>query len=202
MMLSIVLIRHGKTQANMEGRYLSRTDEPLCEEGKAQLQSMVEQGMYPSVNRLFCGPLRRCRETAALLYPQLSPKIMMGLREYDFGNYEGKRFSELENDRAYSAWLVSNGTLPFPGAELQQDFSEGVRLTFLQVTKLCHAEDRIGIVCHAGTIMAIMDAYCNLNRDFYDWQVENGCCIQFTFDTDSEQITEYRFIYGNESKKE
>ena len=36
-MKKILLIRHGKTQGNLERRYIGRTDEPLCEAGRAAL---------------------------------------------------------------------------------------------------------------------------------------------------------------------
>ena len=61
-----ILIRHGQTQGNRERRYIGcRTDEPLCPEGIAQLQNRH----YPPVSRVFVSPMRRCVETANLLYP-------------------------------------------------------------------------------------------------------------------------------------
>ena len=35
----VILIRHGKTRGNLEGRYVGRTDEPLCPEGVAALEA-------------------------------------------------------------------------------------------------------------------------------------------------------------------
>ena len=61
-----VLIRHGKTQGNLEYRYIgSRTDESLCPQGIAELK----QKQYPAVVRVFVSPMKRCLETAAFLYP-------------------------------------------------------------------------------------------------------------------------------------
>ena len=47
-MAEIILVRHGKTAGNLEGRYIgSRTDEPLCEEGIHALEEKVREGIYP-----------------------------------------------------------------------------------------------------------------------------------------------------------
>ena len=44
-MAEIILVRHGKTAGNLEGRYIgSRTDEPLCEEGIHALEEKVREG--------------------------------------------------------------------------------------------------------------------------------------------------------------
>ena len=43
-MAEIILVRHGKTACNLEGRYIgSRTDEPLCEEGIHALEEKVRE---------------------------------------------------------------------------------------------------------------------------------------------------------------
>ena len=82
-----VLIRHGQTQGNLEHRYIGcRTDEPLCAAGREALRL----GRYPAVSRVFASPMRRCIETAAMLYPGILPQPVPGFRECDFGAFEEK----------------------------------------------------------------------------------------------------------------
>ena len=79
-----VLIRHGMTRGNRERRYIgARTDEPLCPEGVAQLRAKD----YPRVERVFASPMRRCLETAAILYPGVPVEIVEDFREGDFGAF-------------------------------------------------------------------------------------------------------------------
>ena len=79
--MKCVLIRHGKTAGNLAGRYIGcRTDEPLCPEGIAQLR----MGRYPAVERVFASPLRRCRETARLLYPAMISASAISARSRGF----------------------------------------------------------------------------------------------------------------------
>ena len=70
-MIKIAMIRHGKTYGNTLGRYIGVTDEPLCEEGKKEL----EQRTMDTVELLFVSPLKRCLETAGNLYPILIFRI-------------------------------------------------------------------------------------------------------------------------------
>ena len=71
--MKIYLIRHGLTQGNLEGRYIGcNTDESLCEQGRNQLQSLH----MPLVSRVFVSPMKRCIESAAILYPGLKQQIV------------------------------------------------------------------------------------------------------------------------------
>ena len=68
--VTLVLIRHGETQANRERRYLGKKDESLLESGKEVLLSYKAQNIYPAVEYLFTSPMKRCVETANILYPE------------------------------------------------------------------------------------------------------------------------------------
>ena len=88
--VTLVLIRHGATQANEERRYLGRTEEGLSPQGRAALKKDRARQRYPRLTHLFASPMKRCLETAELLYPkllypQLSPVVIPEWREMDFG---------------------------------------------------------------------------------------------------------------------
>ena len=121
-MAELILIRHGKTAGNLLGRYIgSRTDEPLCDEGREELAGK----QLPEVERLYVSPMKRCVETAEILWPGLDRKKMqkvMDLRECDFGDFENKNYKELSGNGDYQAWIDSNGTLPFPNGESMDAF--------------------------------------------------------------------------------
>ena len=72
----IYLLRHGLTDANVQGRYVGVTDIPLCEEGKQNLKNMAEQYEYPNVGAVYTSPLTRCVQTAELLYPGIEPQVV------------------------------------------------------------------------------------------------------------------------------
>ena len=96
--MKIYLIRHGMTAGNREKRYVGcHTDEDLCEEGIAQIQS----NEYPRVDRLYVSPLKRCITTAELIYPHMPMVTNVKLEEMDFGDFEYKNYHELNGNAAW-----------------------------------------------------------------------------------------------------
>lgn len=129
-MLKIYLIRHGKTQGNLSGKYIgSRTDEPLCEEGIRELKGKT----YPQAQILFVSPMKRCIQTAELLYPGLEQRKIPLLQECDFGDFENKNYKELSGNPDYQAWIDSGGTLPFREERILRNFVPGAAEAFSSV---------------------------------------------------------------------
>ena len=191
-MAELILIRHGKTAGNLLGRYIgSRTDEPLCDEGREGLAGK----QLPEVERLYVSPMKRCVETAEILWPGFDRKKMQkvtDLRECDFGDFENKNYKELSGNGDYQAWIDSNGTLPFPNGESMDAFKSRCLEAFARIVEeVSGAEQewiasgktgtfRAGIVVHGGTIMAILEQYGYPKAAYFDYQVKNGCGYRLT----------------------
>ena len=191
-MAELILIRHGKTAGNLLGRYIgSRTDEPLCDEGREGLAGK----QLPEVERLYVSPMKRCVETAEILWPGFDRKKMQkvtDLRECDFGDFENKNYKELSGNGDYQAWIDSNGTLPFPNGESMDAFNSRCLEAFARIVEeVSGAEQewiasgktgifRAGIVVHGGTIMAILEQYGYPKAAYFDYQVKNGCGYRLT----------------------
>lgn len=182
-MIKVVLIRHSKTQGNLEGRYIGTTDEHLCNEGI----SIIKDKIYPEVQALYCSPMIRCKETAKLIYSNLEYTIKMDLRECAFGDFENKNYEELKNNDYYQKWIDSNGTLPFPNGEDSFKFRKRSLDAFDEIIdeSIKNKAKSIAIIVHGGTIMSILDKYSYPHEDFYSWQVKNGC--GYSFEIDEEQ---------------
>ncbi|MFR4477353.1 MAG: histidine phosphatase family protein, partial [Ruminococcus callidus] len=91
----ISVIRHGRTAANDKGIYIGRTDFPLSDKGAAELAGKMDEFRYPNVARVYSSPLRRCTETAEILFPDVQIQTVDNLIEMDFGTFEGKSADEL-----------------------------------------------------------------------------------------------------------
>lgn len=172
--MELLLIRHGKTQGNLEGRYVGRTDEPLLETSLEELKKSDYRTFAPEF--VYSSKLLRCRQTAACIFPDKEICIWPGLEETDFGAFEYKNYEELNGDPAYQAWLDSGGMLAFPGGESGAEFRSRCREAFVSCMQDVEKKQaqRIAIVAHGGTIMSIMEAFAVPEKDFYDWQVKNG----------------------------
>lgn len=169
--MSWILIRHGMTEGNKERRYVGcRTDEPLCAEGTAWLEKQA----YPEADRVFVSPMKRCLETAAILYPNIKAEIVPDFRECDFGEFEYKNYSDLNGREDYQAWIDSGGELPFPGGESRKGFAKRSVSAFRSLP-CSPAEGNTALIVHGGTIMAIMEAAARPKGNYYDFQVKNGC---------------------------
>ncbi len=162
-----VLIRHGQTAGNREHRYIGcRTDEPLCAEG---IEALKEK-QYPPVKRVFVSPMRRCIETARLIYPHIEPEIVEDFKECDFGDFEGKNYAELNRNANYQRWIDSGGELSFPNGESRAEFAARCVSAF----DALNCREDCALIVHGGTIMAIMERYARPQGGYFDFQVRNG----------------------------
>ena len=96
----IYLLRHGLTQDNQEKRYQGRRDVPLCPQGLAQLR---RADFAPKT--VMITSLQRTRQTAEVLFPDAELVVADGLKEMDFGVFEGRNYREMEYDPQYRAWV-------------------------------------------------------------------------------------------------
>ena len=165
-----ILIRHGATAGNLEGRYIGcRTDESLCPQGVEALR----QNAYPPVKRVFSSPMKRCLETAAVIYPGVPVEIIPAFRECDFGLFERRNYAELNGRADYQAWIDSGGELPFPGGESRAEFAARCREAFERLRSGNLRED-CALVVHGGTVMAIMEAWARPSAGYFNFLVRNG----------------------------
>lgn len=174
-MIELLFIRHGATAGNLQKRYIGYTNEPLCELGIAQIQNLRKQNF--KVERLFVSPMLRTRQTAEILFPQMSYTVVENLKETNFGVFEGKSADELSGDPNYRAWVDSFCRGSVPGGECIADFKSRCRIAFCEVMKTIPVNSSVAFIIHGGVIMAIMEAYAQPPRDFYDYHIKNGECI-------------------------
>ncbi|MGN0639003.1 MAG: histidine phosphatase family protein [Huintestinicola sp.] len=169
-MTRLIFIRHGKTGGNLRGAYIGRTDEPLCDEGKSELEAK----MFPEADIVISSPMKRCVQTADIIYNKLPIRIYDNLRECDFGDFEGKNYSELNGNADYQAWIDSGGTMQFPNGEGHTDFTDRCCRAFLQAVSENEGKT-IAFIVHGGTIMSVLERFAEPKKGYYDYMVKNGC---------------------------
>lgn len=164
--MTVVFIRHGKTAGNLEKRYIGRTDEDLCVEGMAELSGKD----YSECDILVSSPMKRCIRTAELIYPDKKIIINKNLRETDFGDFEGKNYSELCENPDYIKWI--DGIAEPPNGESSKIFKKRCCNAFEDIIKKYNRS--VAFVVHGGVIMAVLEKYGFPKKSFYDYQVLNG----------------------------
>ena len=190
--MKITLIRHGKTQSNVEHRYQGAIDDPLCQAGIDFITEWSMKKPYDFPERLVCSPKLRCLQTAKLFFPEFPEKdylIEEQVKESNFGIFEGKNHQELQNDPVYVKWLASNGEDPIPGGESKGQMSqrciEGFRRQVCQALR--DGIHTLTFVVHGGTIMALMERFAFPAKLFYEYYIGNGEGFTFTIDNWSDE---------------
>ena len=174
--IEIVLLRHGKTKANIEGRYAGRTDYPVLEDGKAELSGR-DYSAYQDVRKVFISPLLRCRQTADIIFPSHEKIVIPDLIECDFGTFEDRTAKEMEGYKEFQDWVDSGGTLPFPKGEDVEEFKDRCAEAMKEVMDICRVSGikKAAVVSHGGVVMSIMERLCSEKRGYYEWHPDNGC---------------------------
>lgn len=96
--MNILLVRHGETAWNREGRYQGRTDIPLSADGEAQVAALSARLAHLPIAVAIASPLSRARATAeAILRGRTTPlELDPGLAEISHGAWEGQLSADVE----------------------------------------------------------------------------------------------------------
>ncbi|MFG6393333.1 MAG: histidine phosphatase family protein [Lachnospiraceae bacterium] len=179
--MELVFIRHGKTKGNLKSRYIGITDEGLCKEGIEEINGNLCQGIYPAADIIFTSPMKRCIQTAEIIYPGKSLNVIYGFREINFGRFEGKNYFELSGSSEYQEWIDSKGTKRFPGGEDRKIFSRRCTNSFNKSLIMCRKLQEKGrlkkdatavFIVHGGTIMSVMESVTE--GGYFDYQCSNA----------------------------
>ncbi len=181
--MKVIFIRHAKTAGNLEKRYIGKTDEPLCEIGRNELVGHA----FPDCDIVFTSPMKRCAETAGIIYPTRKIIAAAGLQECDFGDFEGKNYIELSNNSDYQKWIESGGKAAFPNGETPDSFRQRCVYAFEKILSENADKSCIAFVVHGGTIMSIMEKYAVPIGNYFDFQVQN--CHGYITEFDSGKLT-------------
>ena len=191
----IHIIRHGRTFANTNGLYCGSTDVSLSETGIREILEYKEKGIYPEAELFITSGLKRTVETLRLIYGDVGYIAVPGLREYNFGEFEMHSHYELENRHEYQAWIADEtGDVYCPCGESRTGFCERVGQGLNEALEVIERRkaSSAAIICHGGTIMAIMHILFPDDRKYYEWQPGNG--LGYTLQYTDGKFSGYRII--------
>jgi probable phosphoglycerate mutase len=122
----LILVRHGETAVNTEGRLQGRIESTLTERGREQADRLARAVAALEPISVVSSPLRRARETAAAIGAAtgLEVEIDERLTELDYGDWEGSRFADLPAG-TFDTWRADPSFTP-PGGESLVDLRKRV----------------------------------------------------------------------------
>jgi 2,3-bisphosphoglycerate-dependent phosphoglycerate mutase len=96
---TLLLVRHGETDWNADGRLQGQTDRPLSEFGRRQARQLAHELTGEELDAIYSSDLARAHETAEIVGDRLGLPVALDpdLREKDWGTWEG--LTSVERDR-------------------------------------------------------------------------------------------------------
>lgn len=161
-MTALILIRHGQTEANVEGRWEGWSDGTLTPSGWAQARSVAHRlaAECGRITVLYSSPLRRALQTAAVIGEalELQPVSVNDLREMDFGELDGISLDEMkaQHPTLFACWKDrADMEFKWPGGERRINFFRRIACACDCILAL-HPDDSVMIVSHGGTLRALL----------------------------------------------
>ena len=139
------LVRHGETEWSLSGKHTSRTDIPLTEHGRQRAVELRDYLAGRKFDLVLESPMVRARETCAIAGYGDVAVVDEGLREWDYGVYEGRTTAEIAAEiPGWSVWkneIVGGETVEHVGER-----ADGVIARALETNGETH---RVALFAHA-----------------------------------------------------
>lgn len=156
----LFLVRHGKTQWNMEGRYQGITNTSLTAEGIKQGKLAARYLSRVNFSGFYTSPFGRALETSEIFKKVLKTgyAVRENLREMSFGKWEGLKFDDIisKYNNDFQKWLVN----PFINPPTQgESFLELIERGEKEINRILSEnedESNILIITHGGFIVAML----------------------------------------------
>jgi broad specificity phosphatase PhoE len=144
-MAELWLIRHGETEWSLSGAHTSRTDIALTDHGRKRAEELRDFLHGRKFAAVLTSPMQRARETCAIAGYGEVAKIEDGLKEWDYGVYEGKTTKEIRVD--HPDWSVWKDEIA--GGEAVEHVGERADAVIAKALTAAGAEGSVALFAHA-----------------------------------------------------
>jgi probable phosphoglycerate mutase len=107
---AVYLARHGETAWSLSGQHTGLTDLPLTNQGERNARQLGRRLVGMTFVKVFTSPLQRAARTCAIAGFDAYAEVLKDLVEWNYGEYEGRRTSEIQIDR--SDWQLFRDGCP------------------------------------------------------------------------------------------
>ncbi|MBI2363729.1 MAG: histidine phosphatase family protein [Deltaproteobacteria bacterium] len=173
--MQIVLVRHGATDWNLQGRCQGVTDRELSEVGVRQAEQLAALLRDESIEAVYSSALRRARQTAELISQPHNLPVMIeeNIRELDHGALEGLTFNEIKQSYSefLTRWRTEPAEIQVPGGERLIDVAERAWVGINRITGRHPTAESIVVVSHnfpiLGIVCRVTGTHLNNYRSFH-----------------------------------
>ena len=158
-MTRLVLVRHGETQWNREGRWQGQADPPLNEQGRLQARRTAAELRVRQLEHLHSSDLRRAMETAHIIGIELGLAVVPDrrLREMNLGRWQGMLSTDIKTQypEEFRRWHESPLTTQPPDGEDLRTLAGRV-LEAISEIAMHHPGGWVGVVAHELPIAVVL----------------------------------------------
>jgi broad specificity phosphatase PhoE len=162
--MQLILIRHGETLWNKEGRVQGTSDVELSAAGKKQAELLALSLKDHPIESIHASPLKRAHQTAEIIntFHHLDIQLHWDLMEMDQGDFEGFSFKELmANKKEFlQKWITDPVSVKMPNGE---SLSELQKRAWRAMEEIIGKSQNALIVSHNFTIAAILCRLRNIS---------------------------------------
>ena len=156
------LMRHGETEWSLSGAHTSRTDIPLTDHGRKRAEELRDFLKGTEFDAVLTSPMQRARETCQIAGLGEQAVIDDGLKEWDYGIYEGKTTKQIRE--TVPGWTVWDNEIK--GGETVEQVGEradGVIARALAAAKAAgEKEGRVALFAHAHILRILAARWVSL----------------------------------------
>jgi broad specificity phosphatase PhoE len=153
--LNVYFIRHGQTEWSLSGQHTGTTDIPLTARGEDEARELIPWLKQVRFGLVLTSPRRRARHTCELVGLGQEAQIEPDLAEWDYGDYEGKRSSDIHKERP--DWNVLRDGCP--GGEMPEQVSDRADRI---VARLCTMTGNVALFSHGQFGLALAARWIGL----------------------------------------
>ncbi len=171
----VILVRHGETVCNIEGKYQGRIDSPLTPKGERQALCVAKSLEAYNIAKIYSSPLKHALRTAEIIRGKRNIEIATDRRllEIDCGEWEGVTFRDVQEQypKELEIWEQEPHKHVMPGGEALMDVYMRVSEAFTDIAERNKGKTVV-IVSHLVLIMLCM-VHCAGEKAADLWRTQN-----------------------------
>lgn len=154
----IHLITCGKPDQEEGVLYLGKTNPSLSQLGREQLVALKTVYEYPAVERVYASPLKRCTETAEILYPDAKYFLDEGFSELDTGIFTGRKSEWLKGNMYFRDFMKAGLNYEIPEGEHGQAFVARCVASYQNVFENMIRDQMhdVAVITHPGVVLCLL----------------------------------------------
>ena len=170
MSATLILVRHGQTNWNVNGRYMGWTDEALNEEGLRQAERVAQRLDQWPISEVVSSPLKRAVRTAEIVAGRHSLPVQTTeeLGEMRIGAWEGMFAGDIaaKYPELWKTWRTNPGYFRMPGGESLGEVRERAVRAFGRITD--RSEGKMVLAVTHDVVVRLLVAHClGVSADIY-----------------------------------